>query len=314
LVTDQDFIASSPQLRRRVNLFLRARILSAIRHFFGENGYLEVETPVRVFAPLPEAHIDAVPADGGYLQTSPEACMKRLLAAGYSRIFQVCRCFRKGERGGRHLPEFTLLEWYAKGEDYRDLMEFCETLFAHIARRLGRAGEPLCFAGHQVDLSPPWPRLTVQEAFARYADRTLAQALCGSCFDEIMGLQIEPQLGLSRPVFLCDYPAAHGAFARRKPENPRLVERFELYAAGLELCNGFSELIDPAEQRRRFVEELDRRQKAGKEVTPMPERFLSELSGMPPAAGNALGVDRLVMLFAGAESIDEVTAFTPEEL
>jgi len=275
---------------------------------------LEVETPVRIPTPLPEAHIDAVAAGGAYLQTSPEGCMKRLLAAGFSKIYQICRCFRKGERGSRHLPEFTLLEWYAEGEDYRDLMRFCEALFDRIVRKLNRTGEPLCFAGHRIDLSPPWPRLSVKEAFARYADRTLEQALSESCFDEVLGLQIEPQLGLSRPVFLCDYPAAHGALARRKADDPRLAERFELYIAGLELCNGFSELIDPAEQRRRFVEELARRQEAGKTVTPMPERFLSDLSGMPAAAGNAMGVDRMVMLFAGAQTIDEVTAFTPEEL
>ena len=307
-------MASFPQYHRMSNLFLRARILSSIRAFFQKNGYLEVETPVRIPTPLPEAHIDVFPADGAFLQPSPEGCMKSLLAAGYSKIFQICRCFRKGERGARHLPEFTLLEWYAEGEDYRYLMRFCEALFDGIARSLGRAGEPLCFAGHRVDLSPPWPRLSVEEAFALHADRTLEQALSGSCFDEVMGLQIEPQLGLSRPVFLCDYPVAHGALARRKADNPRLAERFELYIGGLELCNGFSELIDPAEQRRRFIEELARRQEAGKTVTPMPERFLSDLSGMPPAAGNALGVDRMVMLFADAQTIDEVTAFTPEEL
>lgn len=303
-----------PQYYRMSNLFLRARILSAIRAFFQKNGYLEVETPVRIPTPLPEAHIEVFPADGAFLQPSPEGCMKRLLAAGYSKIFQICRCFRKGERGARHLPEFTLLEWYTEKEDYRCLMRFSEALFDNIARSLNRAGEPLCFAGHQVDLSLPWPRLSVEEAFARYADRTLEQALRESCFDEVMGLQIEPKLGLSRPVFLCDYPAAHGALARRKADNPRLAERFELYIGGLELCNGFSELIDPAEQRRRFVEELARRQEAGKTVTPMPERFLSDLSGMPPAAGNAMGVDRMVMLFAGTQTIDEVTAFTPEEL
>ncbi len=305
---------SFPQCHRMSNLFLRARILSAIRTFFEKNGYLEVETPVRIPAPLPEAHIDVVPADGAFLQASPEGCMKRLLAAGYSKIFQICRCFRKGERGARHLPEFTLLEWYAKGEDYRYLMRFSEALFDSIARSLGRAGEPLCFAGHRVDLSPPWPRLSVKEAFARHADRSLEDSLRESCFDDVMGLQIEPQLGLSRPVFLCDYPAAHAALARRKADDPRLAERFELYIAGLELCNGFSELIDPIEQRRRFFEEMGRRRQAGKPALPMPERFLSDLSLMTPAAGNAMGVDRMVMLFAGAQTIDEVTAFTPEEL
>ena len=295
------------------NLTVRARVLSAIREHFSSEGYLEVETPVRVRAPLPEAHIEAVAADGGYLQTSPEAFMKRLLAEGYPKIFQVCRCFRKGERGARHLPEFTLLEWYEAGKDYRHLMDRCEALVCHVARRLERGGQ-IAFGSHRIDLRPPWPRLTVEEAFDRYADRSLARALSENRFDEVVALQIEPQLGLSRPVFVCDYPSAHGALARSRADRPDRVERFELYMAGLELCNGFSELTDPVEQRRRFEQELDRRRRKNLHVPPMPERFLSALARMPASAGNALGVDRLVMLFAGAETIDEVTAFVPEEL
>ena len=307
--------AAETERQRRIaeNLALRARILSAIRAHFSGEGYLEVETPVRIPAPLPEAHIDAVPTDGGYLQTSPEACMKRLLAAGYPNIFQICRCFRKAERGARHLPEFTLLEWYDAGKDYRDLMDRCEALVCHVARRLGLNG-PIAYGPRRIDLSPPWPRITVEEAFDRYADRSLARALSENRFDEVVALQIEPRLGLTRPVFVCDYPSAHGALARTRTDRPDRVERFELYVAGLELCNGFSELTDPVEQRRRFQLELDRRRRENLPPLPMPEPFLSALAHMPAAAGNAMGVDRLVMLFADAETIDEVTAFVPEEL
>ncbi len=307
---------AEPVFRQRLisgNLALRAEIVSAVRAYFAGEDFLEVETPVRIPAPLPEAHIDPVPADGGYLQTSPEACMKRLLAAGYPKIFQICRCFRKAERGSRHLPEFTLLEWYAAGEDYRHLMARSEKLIGHVARRLHRSGK-ITYGPHEIDLRPPWPRLTVEEAFARHAGISLAGALEQERFDEVLALEVEPKLGLVRPVFLCDYPAACAALARRKPERPEVAERFELYIAGLELCNGFSELTDAAEQRRRFENEIDRRRQEGLPSLSMPEPFLAALKNVPSAAGNALGIDRLVMLFADAETIDEVAAFVPEEL
>jgi lysyl-tRNA synthetase class 2 len=239
--------------------------------------------------------------------------MKRLLAAGCPRIFQICRCFRFGERGRRHLPELTMLEWYTAGNNYLDLMNDCQRLVAAVARELGR-GAKLVYQGSEVDLTPPWERLNVTEAFKRYAGISAVQALEEGRFDEIMGLEIEPHLGCPRPVFLCDYPAPCAALARLRPDDPGAAERFELYIAGLELCNGFSELTDPAEQRRRFEDEAEARRRAGKTVYPLAEPFLSDLSRMPPAAGNALGIDRLVMLFADAAAIDEVVAFTPEML
>ena len=239
--------------------------------------------------------------------------MKRLLAAGCARIFQICHCFRAGERGRRHLPELTMLEWYAVGNEYRDLMDDCQRLLPAMARDLGRDGT-LVYQGAEVDLCPPWERLTVAEAFARHASVSAEKALDEGRFDEIMGLEIEPHLGFGRPVFLTDYPAPCAALARLRPDNPSVAERFELYIAGLELCNGFSELVDPAEQRRRFAAETDARRRAGKAVYPVAEPFLSDLARMPPSAGNALGLDRLVMLFADAPSIDEVVAFTPETL
>ncbi len=301
------------QTARLSTLRLRACIIESVRRFFAENDYLEVETPIRIPAPAPEAHIDAQPSGGWYLRTSPELCMKRLLAAGYSRIFQICKCFRRNERGRRHLPELTLLEWYTAGADYTDMMTQCEELIGVVARQAG-SGDLLHYQGRQIDLTPPWPRMTVADAFERFASVAVDEALAEDRFDEVMGLDIEPHLGIDTPVFLCDYPAACGALARLKPEDRRLAERFELYIGGLELCNAFTELTDPAEQRLRFEQEGKLRRLAGKSVTPMPEKFLNALKDMPAAAGNALGIDRLVMLLADAAKIDDVVAFIPEEL
>ena len=303
----------SRQADIRSNLQRRARIVETVRIFFSAAGFLEIDTPVRIPAPAPEAHIDAQESGDWFLQTSPELCMKRLLAAGYGKIFQICRCFRKGERGGRHVPEMTLLEWYAAGFDYLDLMKQCEDLIGFVADRV-KADRLLTYQGHTVDLTPPWDRLSVSDAFRRYGGMTAEAALDRDCFDEVMGIEIEPKLGLHRPLFLYDYPARCGALARLKPGDPTVAERFELYIAGMELCNAFSELTDPLEQRARFETENRARGAAGKTVYPAAEPFLQALASMPPAAGNALGVDRLVMLFCDAASIDEVVAFVPEEL
>jgi len=297
----------------KANLHLRGRLLSAIRTFFAGEDFLEVETPLRIPAPAPEAHIDAQASGDWFLHTSPELCMKRLLASGYERIFQICRCFRKDERGGRHLPEMTLLEWYAAGWDYQDLMRQCERLIGFLAKALGIGGH-LTYQGHVIDLSPPWQRLSVGEAFRCYTDMSAEQALAQDCFDEVMGIDIEPHLGLDSPVFLYDYPASCGALARLKPTDPTVAERFELYMAGLELCNAFSELTDSKEQRARFARENCNRESLGKPAYPIAEPFLAALETMPAAAGNALGLDRLAMLVADAGSIDDVVAFTPEEL
>jgi len=296
-----------------VNLRRRAEVLHATRSFFRERGFLEVETPIRVPVPVPEAHIELVASEGWVLQPSPEICMKQLLAAGCGKIFQICKCFRRVERGRRHLPEMTLLEWYAVREDYNDLMGCTEQLIRHVGRRLGTAGA-ISYQGQRIDLTPPWERLTVAEAFARHGGISVARALAEGRFDEIMGLKIEPNLGRDRPVFLTDYPAEKASLARLKPADPAVAERFELYIGGLELCNGFSELNDPAEQRRRFEAEQRSMKAAGKRVYPLPEGFLNALERMPPSAGNALGMDRLVMLFCDAGSIDDVVTFTPEEL
>jgi lysyl-tRNA synthetase class 2 len=295
------------------NLARRAKLVSALREFFALHDYLEIETPCRIPAPAPEAHIDALPSGNWYLQTSPELCMKRLLSAGYERIFQICKCFRNNERGSRHLPEMTLLEWYTANADYKHMMAQCEALIMFVAQQLDLDGS-IAYQGRTIDLQTPWPRIKIAEAFERYADCSMEQAMAADRFDEVMGLQIEPRLGWDRPMILMDYPYQHGALARIRSDRPDVVERFELYIAGLELCNAFSELTDADEQRQRFVQEMTQRRKAKKAVYPLPEPFLEALNGMPNATGNALGVDRLVMLLCDTQSIDEVVAFVPEEL
>lgn len=294
-------------------LGLRARIIDATRQFFNNNDYLEVDTPVRIPAPAPEAHIEAVASGDWFLQTSPELCMKRLLAAGFPRIFQICKCFRQAERGQRHLPEMTLLEWYRTGSTNLDLMNECEAFITHVARQTD-SGDILTYQGRHIQLLPPWPRISVKDAFEKFASCSLQAALQKDQFDEIMAVQIEPRLGLGQPVFLVDYPACRAALAKLKPQDSRYAERFELYIAGIEICNAFSELTDPVEQRARFEHERDQRRKADKPVYPLPERFLAALEDLPAAAGNALGIDRLIMLFANVKQIDDVVAFTPEEL
>jgi len=294
------------------NLKLRADIIRSIRLFFSEHNYLEVETPVRIPAPAPEAHIDAIESENMFLHTSPELCMKRLLASGYPRIFQICRCFRQKERGSRHIPEFTMLEWYRANSDYFDMMDETEALIKHVALK-SESDSPIIYQGGRIDLSGHWARMTVAEAFDKYASLSVDKALSDEKFDETMA-EIEPALGQNAPLFLYDYPAACGALAKLKTGNRAVAERFELYICGLELCNGFTELTDTKEQRARFEKELSFRKKAGKREYPMPEKFLEFLSCMPDASGNALGLDRLVMLFADTGTIDDVVAFTPEEL
>jgi elongation factor P--(R)-beta-lysine ligase len=292
---------------------MRARIVQGIRLFFIDQGYLEVETPHRIPAPAPETHIDAIPSGSWFLHTSPELCMKRLLAAGHEKIFQLCRVWREGERGSQHAPEFTLLEWYRSGSDYWNLMEECEAMIRNVVSSIG-LGERVSFRGRTLDLSAPWERISVSDAFHRYARMPMEKALESDLFDELMAREIEPRLGTEKPAFLHDYPAERGALARLKNDNPALAERFELYLGGVELANAFSELVDAEEQRRRFINEQALRREMLKPIYPMPEKFLEELSGMAPSAGIALGVDRLVMVLLDAPRIDDVVAFTPEEL
>jgi elongation factor P--(R)-beta-lysine ligase len=298
---------------RKSNLWKRSGIIQSIRQFFIGQGFLEVETPGLVPAPVPEAHINLLNTKRGFLQASPELCMKRLLSDDFQKIFQICRCYRDGERGNRHLPEFTLLEWYRAEADYTDLMTDCEAMICHVTDILG-IGNTIHYRGRAIDFNPPWERITVQEAFQRYSPISLGEAMQTGRFDEMTVLHIEPNLNKSRPVFLCDYPASLASLARLKQGNPEIGERFELYMGGLELANAFSELIDPVEQRARFIKENNIREKHGRKAYPIPENFLTALETMPPSAGIAFGVDRFVMLLTDSDHIDDVVAFTPEEL
>lgn len=300
------------QEQKLINLKNRSLVLQSTRDFFLSSGYLEVETPILSPAVIPEAHIDPVTCGGNYLQASPELYMKRLLAAGAGKIFQICKCFRKDERGQRHLPELTLLEWYGAGQSYEDLMGQCEGLVRHVAGALGLNG--LSYQGRDIDLGLPFERLTVARAFEKFSDITPEKAIEQGSFDEIISFDIEPHLGLDRPCILCDYPAPLASLAKLHPDNPKVAQRFELYIAGLELANGFTELTDPEIQKKRFIEENRIREASGLSPLPLPENFLADLEAMPEAAGIALGFDRLVMLFCDARTIDEVVAFVPEEM
>jgi len=302
------------RLARKADVLgLRANLISAIRRFFDDHGFLEIDTPVRLPSPAPEEHIEALPSGEWFLQTSPELCMKRLLAAGYPHIYQICKCFRKDERGALHLPEFTLLEWYVAGFDYLRLMDQCRHLIETVMAPFA-PGRKLAWRQNAVDLSPPWKTMTVADAFSNYAPLPLQEALQKELFDDILTEFVEPHLGLDRPVFLFDYPSELAALARIRPGRPPVAERFELYIGGMELANGFSELTDAHEQRRRFEDALARRAEKGFSPYAMPEKFLDALPAMPDSAGVAVGVDRLVMLAAGADRIDEVVAFAPEDL
>ena len=292
----------------------RAALIQAIRLFFISRDYIEVDTPLRLPVLIPEAYNVPVESGSHFLQTSPEICMKRLLAeSGCSRIFQICKCFRHGERGGRHLPEFMMLEWYRTHGDYLSLMAECEELIVAVASAAGNRGS-VVFRDSTINLERPWDRLSVAEAFGRHAPVSMAQALEQKVFDEILCEYIEPQLGRLKPVFLYDYPVEKGALARRKKENPSMAERFEIYLAGVELANGFSELTDPVEQRQRFETEQQLIRNQGGSAAGMPQKFLAALPHLPETAGIALGVDRLVMILFDADSIDQAVSFTPEDL
>ena len=295
--------------RKQQNLAERARILQTVRAFFAAGDFLEVETPHRIPVNAPEPHIDPVTSGDWSLHTSPELAMKRLLAAGYPQLFQLCRVWRDGERGRHHLPEFTLLEWSRAGVDYHVLMDDCTRLLTTLV-----PDGKLVRQGRAIDLAPPWEALTVREAFSRYASLDIDTALDTDRFDETLTAEIEPYLGRLRPTFLIEYPAQLAALARRKPGDTTVAERFELYIDGLELANAFSELTDSTEQRRRFETDEAARRAVGKPPRPLPEPFLAELGGLDTAAGIALGFDRLVMLLTDAVDIGQVVAFTPDEL
>lgn len=297
-------------------LWLRANVIKSIRDFFWDRGFLEVETPLLIPANAPEEFINPVCTLSSWqLQTSPEICMKRLLSSGHQKIFQISHCWRSEERGSRHLSEFTMLEWYRSDCDYQVLMADCEELLQHVVTACLPDSKYFMYNSVKIDPFTTWQRISVQEAFLRFAQTDVWDCLRDGHYEEILTSLIEPALAaLDAPVILMDYPVELAALARKKPGNYNLAERFELYLGGLELANGFSELTDPLEQRNRFEAANRSRYEAGQNVLPLPEPFLDKLAKMPAAAGIALGVDRLIMLTAGVDCIDKVIAFTPEEL
>ncbi|MFG1301085.1 EF-P lysine aminoacylase EpmA [Xanthobacter sp. V3C-3] len=326
---------------RRPFLMARARARAAIRTWLEAEGFTEVETPVLQVSPGNEAHLHAFATrltapDGTasplYLRTSPEFAAKKLLAAGEERIFEFARVFRNRERGMAHHPEFTMLEWYRTGAPYTRLMDDCAALLA----AAGEAGGTRLFSwrGRSCDPFAAPERLTLVAAFERHAGmdleallpapgaapdaaafaaaaadrgiRTAPDDSWADIFSRVLVEKIEPRLGEGRATILTDYPVSEAALARPKPEDPRLAERFELYACGLELANAFGELTDPDEQRRRFEADMALKARLYGERYPIDADFLAALAVMPQASGCALGFDRLAMLASGARRIEDV--------
>jgi len=292
-------------------LDLRSRILQSVRAFFHALDYTEVETPVRIPTPALELHIDAVPSGDAYLRTSPELHIKRLIADGLRRVFELGPCFREGERGERHNVEFTMLEWYRTGADYRDMARETRALLVAVAQdALGTARVP--YRGQVIDLDTEWADVTVRDVFREFAGWDPLEAFDADRFDADLVERVEPRLPVDRPVILRDYPVERAALARRREEHPPVAERWELYAGGMELANAFSELTDAAEQRRRFEACRDQRANLGKAAYDPDTAFLDALeAGLPDCGGVALGVDRLVMLLSGETDIRAVRSFLP---
>ena len=322
--------------------YLRARgaILASVRAFFSAQGFVEVDTPALQVSPGLEPHLRAFgtlfhepggPKKPMFLHTSPEFAMKKLLAAGVPKLFQLAHVFRDGERAATHSPEFTLLEWYRAEADYHSLFDDCEALLKSVLAAC--KADTFTWKGLRSDPRAKWEKLSVADAFERHCGIDLlttapdpenpsldrlarAAAQIGiaphkgdsweDLFFRIFLERIEPKLGVGAPTILYDYPIAMAALARAKPDDQRVAERCELYVAGLELANGFSELTDEAEQRRRFERDREAKRARGEEPYPVDEDFLRALEAMPQAAGMALGFDRLVMLATGAPRIDDV--------
>lgn len=320
---------------RRVYLQARARIMAAFRAFLDAEGFLEVDPGALQVSPGNEAHIHAIAATVTapdltsrrlYLHTSPEFAMKKLLAAGEERIYALGHVWRDREAGPTHSSEFTMLEWYRAREPYGAVMADCAALLRLACQTVGT--KRLSYRGREADPFAGPEFITVAEAFARHAGIDLLGLLndrdgfaraaeqagvkvapddhWSDIFSRVIVARVEPALGQGRITFLTEYPASEAALARRKPGDPRVSERFEMYACGVELANGFGELTDPAEQRRRLAAEMDEKERIYGERYPLDEDFLQALALMPESSGVALGFDRAVMLATGARSISDV--------
>jgi elongation factor P--(R)-beta-lysine ligase len=307
----------SPEESERLQLIkekleCRASILNGIRAFFCQQGFIEIETPLRVPAIAPEQFISPYISEGWFLSTSPELQMKRLLSAGYEKIFQICHCFRKDECGQHHNPEFTMLEWYRAGAGYLDIIQDTEALVVDLSRRF-RSGSTLKYQGRKIDLALPWERIRVQEAYLRWAGWDPLKDFDGQRFDDDMVDKIIPNFSEERPTIILDYPSECASLARLKPGNTQVAERAEVFIGGLEIANAYSELNDAREQEKRFTLEIEQMRSAGKPAT-LPRKFLDSVGDLPECGGIAVGIDRLVMLLCDASSIDEVIAFPADKL
>ena len=272
----------------------RDALMRGIRAFFYERRFTEVDTPIRMQTPCMELHIDAETGGDGFLRTSPEIFHKKLLADGHERIFELGKCFRHGERGPLHHPEYTMLEWYRAHADYMDVLDDSKKLIAAV--------------WHASDFD--WQVLSVTEVFEEFAGWNPVGSFDEDRFDLDLVDKIEPALKRMRgAVVLKDYPVEAAALSRRKPGNPLLAERWELYIDGIELANAYSELTDPDEQRSRFEECAGKRRALGKEVYGIDPEFIAAIGRMPPSGGVALGVDRLLMVMTGRSSLDQVLPF-----
>lgn len=294
-------------------LQVRQLVLGAVRRFFDQRGYLEVPVPVRIPTPALEDYIDAIPADGHFLRTSPELHLKRYLAAGYERIYHIGPCFRQGEYGPLHHPEYSMLEWYRVDCDYMSIADECAEMIEQCA--LAATGSSMVLRGHQrIDLASSWQRVAVSDAFKDAAGWDPALVHDADRFDFDLVEKVEPSLPHERPVQLYNYPAAQAALARRCPADPLRAERWELYIDGVEIANAYTELVDPVEQRARFEACAEGRRQRGQEVYPIDESFMAALDeGIPLTGGIALGLDRLIMILNGSNSLDEVLPFRSEQ-
>jgi elongation factor P--(R)-beta-lysine ligase len=334
--------SSTRHADRKPFLMARGAITRAVRAWFDEQGFSEVETAILQISPGNETHLHAprteiVGNDGTratrYLRTSPEFAAKKLLAAGEAKIFEFARVFRDRERGDLHLPEFTMLEWYRAEASYDAVMADTVVVIAHAAQATGIGS--FSFRGKTADPFAEPELLTVAAAFEGFAgidllatisngegDRAAFAAAASArvrvtdddtwsdIFSKVLVEHVEPNLGQGRLTVLFEYPAPEAALARTKAADPRVAERFEVYACGVELANGFGELTDAAEQRRRFAADMDEKERRYGERYPLDEDFLAAVAVMPPSSGVALGFDRLVMLAAGALRVDQVV-WTP---
>jgi elongation factor P--(R)-beta-lysine ligase len=294
--------------RIKPNLKRRAQIIQEVRTFFIHHGYLEIETPIRVSALAPESEIIPFQSEGWFLITSPELSMKRLLAAGYDCIFQISHCFRKGEVGRLHNPEFSLLEWYRVGADYMDMMKDTEQMVLEVTKAIHEK-TVIRYKNSNIDISLPWERITVSDAFNKYAGWDPADSNDLSSFDDDLVGKIIPGFAVNHPTILSDYPAKLASLSKIKSNNHKVAERAEVFIGGLEIANAFTELIDAEEQKQRFMNEMAKINARGLVKMPMPDKFLEAVSLMKPCGGIALGLDRLVMLLCDAGSLDEVMPF-----